>query len=144
MLVCGYDGHTTRALIVAGKEIAYRNHNINGRHCAHYSAKMIHRKIALDNDPRLYFSDCHVHAEARCHLRDQPHQHRHAFYEHATFGDEACSGETDPEAKALLAEFTLTPSSRVYQHHRPEVVPDPSTSGSGERRGNRLILPQSV
>jgi hypothetical protein len=84
------------------------------------------------------------HAEARCHLRDQPHEHRHALCEHATFGDEACSGETDPEAKALLAEFTLTPSSRVYQHHRPEAVLHPSTSGSGERRGNRLILPQSV
>jgi len=38
----------------------------------------------------------------------------------------------------------ITPSSRVYQHHRPEAVLHPSTSGSGERRGNRLMLPQSV
>ena len=33
-------------------------------------------------------------------------------------------------------------SSRVY--HTIEVVPHPSTSGSGERLGNRLMLPQSV
>jgi hypothetical protein len=39
---------------------------------------------------------------------------------------------------------SITPSSRVYQYHRPEVVLHPSTSGSGERRGNRLMLPQSV
>jgi predicted acylesterase/phospholipase RssA len=40
------------------------------------------------------------------------------------------------EIRSLLA--------RVYQYHRPEVVLHPSTSGSGERRGNRLMLPQSV
>jgi len=37
---------------------------------------------------------------------------------------------------------SITPSSRVY--HTIEVVPHPSTSGSGERLGNRLMLPQSV
>jgi hypothetical protein len=38
----------------------------------------------------------------------------------------------------------ITPSSRVYQNHRPEAVLHPSIPGSGERRENRLMLPQSV